>query len=285
MPCKHRRIMSTTEKRKTTDEQHQQDLERLQKLRPIDDDFMRCLLRDNLPLAQLVLRIITSKPDLVLTRCETQKDLKRLAGSRSICLDAHGIDSIGTHFNLEIQREGTGADPHRARYHSSALDIENLHAGQEFDELPETCTIFITEKDLYGTGAPMYTIERMNLTTGKAFGDGEHIIYVNGEYRGDDDLGKLMHDFNCTDAEDMHFELMAERTEYLKKDPKGVRSMCQIMEDLRNESLSQGRREEVYSSVRDGDYSVERGAEKLGQSVEVFVAQMQAEGYRVPEPV
>ena len=58
--------MSTTEKWKTTEQQHLQDLQRLQKLRPIDDDFMRCLFRDNLPLAQLVLRIIMNKPDLVL---------------------------------------------------------------------------------------------------------------------------------------------------------------------------------------------------------------------------
>ena len=35
------------------------DLERLRSLRPIDDDFMRCLFKDNIPLAEMVLRIIT----------------------------------------------------------------------------------------------------------------------------------------------------------------------------------------------------------------------------------
>ena len=44
----------------------------------------------------------------------------------------------------------------------------------------------------------------MNLATGKPFGDGEHILYVNGAYRGDSDLGRLMHDFSCTDAKDMN---------------------------------------------------------------------------------
>ena len=63
-----------------------------------------------------------------------------------------------------------------------------------------------------------------------------HILYVNGEYRGDSDLGKLMHDFDCTDAEDMYFDLMAEKTRYLKENPKGVNEMCKVMEDLRNES-------------------------------------------------
>ena len=54
---------------------------------------------------------------IIITDCEMQKDMKRLAGARSICLDAYG--------------------------------------------------------------------------TGKSFEDGEHILYVNGEYRGDSAIGKL----------------------------------------------------------------------------------------------
>ena len=41
-----------------TEQQHQEDLQRLQSLRPIDDDFMRCLFKDNIPLAEFVLRIL-----------------------------------------------------------------------------------------------------------------------------------------------------------------------------------------------------------------------------------
>ena len=68
------------------------------------------------------------------------------------------------------------------------------------------------------------------------FEDGTHILYVNGEYRDDSDIGKLMHDFNCTSAEEMNFDLMAERTRYLKENPKGVGSMCKAMEEFRVES-------------------------------------------------
>ncbi len=132
------------------DAQRQADLHRLRHLRPIDDDFMRCLFKDNIPLAELVLRIITDKKDLIITDCETQKDMKRLAGARSICLDAYGTDSAGKKYDLEVQRQDKGADPHRARYHSSVLDIENLHSGQEFKELPDSYIIFIIEKDFYG---------------------------------------------------------------------------------------------------------------------------------------
>ena len=197
---------------------------------------MRCMFKENIPLAELVLRVITGKQDLSITDCQTQKDMKRLAGARSICLDAYGTDSAGKKYDLEIQRADKGAGPHRARYHSSVMDIENLDAGQDFYELPDTYTIFITEKDFYGRGEATYPIERINLATGENFNDGEHILYVNGEYRGDSDLGKLMHDFNCTDADDMNFDLMAERTKYLKENPKGVSEMCKVMEEMRNET-------------------------------------------------
>lgn len=69
------------------------------------------------------------------------------------------------------------------------------------------------------------------------------VLYVNGEYRDDSDIGKLMHDFNCTSADDMNFEILAEKPRYLKKNPKGVSEMCKVMEDLRDESYAEGRAE------------------------------------------
>ena len=257
----------------TTEEQkRQEDLERLRRLRPIDDDFMRCLFKDNIPLAELVLRIITGKPDLIITDCQTQKDMKRLAGARSICLDAYGSDTLGKKYDMEIQREDKGANPHRARYHSSVMDVENLDAGQEFTELPETYTIFILEKDFYGMGEPVYPIERINLATGKPFDDGEHILYVNGEYRGDSDIGKLMHDFSCTDASEMNFELMAERTRYLKENPEGVSEMCKVMEDMRTQERRETRRETMMEVAKklllDGTLTLEKIAECVGLSLD-----------------
>ena len=241
----------------------QEDLQRLHDFRPIDDDFMRCLFKDNIPLAELVLRIITGKQDLVITECETQKDMKRLAGARSICLDAYGTDSKGKRYDLEIQRADKGADPHRARYHSSVMDIENLDTGQEFKELPDTYTIFITERDFYGKGEPVYVIERVNLTTGNEFGDGEHILYVNGEYRGESELGRLMHDFNCINAADMNFSLLAERTRYLKENPEGVDMMCKSMEDMRNEAVENTSLQNIKNLMETMKLSAEQAMDAL----------------------
>ncbi len=234
--------MQETEAQKR-ERRHREDLERLRGFRPIDDTFMRGLFKDNIPLAELVLRIIVGKPDLTLVKCETQADLKRVTGARSVCLDVYATDNTGKKYDIEIQRADNGADPHRARYHSSALDVENLDEKQEYRELPDSYVIFITENDYYKAGEPVYVIQNMNLTLGQPFGDGAHILYVNGKYRGDSDIGRLMHDFNCTKAEDMNFELMAERTRYLKENPKGVGAMCKVMEELRVESFTEGREE------------------------------------------
>ena len=81
----------------TPEEQHQKDLETLGKLRILDDTLMREVFRNNLELAQFMLRIIIGKSDLVLTKEETQYDLQHLFGERSVCLDVFGVDGDGLH--------------------------------------------------------------------------------------------------------------------------------------------------------------------------------------------
>ena len=81
----------------------------------------------------------------------------------------------------------------------------------------------------------------MNVDTGEEFNDGTTIIYVNGEYRGDDALGQLMHDFNCNNADDMHYELLAEKTKYYKENQEGVQIMCKALEDMTREAEARGK--------------------------------------------
>ena len=214
---------------------HEADLQRLRGFRPIDDTFMRCIYQDNIPLAEMTLRIITGINDLVLTKGETQKDFKRLLGARSICLDYHGVDKEGRQYDLEVQKADSGARPERARYHSAAMDIEALNANQLFEELPETYTIFVTENDIYGFGDGIYPIERVIVTHEQLFNDRAHILYVNGAYRGNDPLGDLMHDFCCNDPDDMKNAMLAEASRYYKENPKGVEIMCKVIEEMREE--------------------------------------------------
>jgi hypothetical protein len=74
------------------------------------------------------------------------------------------------------------------------------------------------------------------MATCEPFGDGEHILYVNGAYRGDDEIGNLMHDFSCSDPNDMINKDLADRSRYFKETEEGVSEVCKVMEDMRNEA-------------------------------------------------
>ena len=68
---------------------------------------------------------------------------------------------------------------------------------------------------MIGRGEPLYIIERQIVNIGEPFDNGEHIFYVNGARRdGQTELSKLMHDFFCTDPDDMHFKALAEKARF-----------------------------------------------------------------------
>ena len=251
----------------TPEEERQKNLEQLANYRPLDDDFMRELFRNDLELAQFVLRIIIGKPDLRLIKEETQYDLQHLFGERSICLDVFGVDDENQQYDIEVQRQDKGATPKRARYHSSAMDIDNLKEKQQFDNLPNTYVIFITENDFFGKGKAVYPIERMNLATGEPFDDGEHILYINGAYENkndNSDLAKLIHDFRCSKADEMLLQPLADRTRYFKESPEGVEYMCKAMEDrIEDEKVRFAAK-----LLRWGKATIEEIAELTGLSVE-----------------
>ena len=160
--------------------------------------------------------------------------MKNLQG-RSVRLDILAVDELGRVYNIEIQRSDQGATVKRARYNSSLLDANITEPGDDYNGLNETYIIFITENDVLKHGLPIYHIERMIEETGESFGDGSHIIYVNSQIKDDTALGKLMHDFFCTNAKDMYYEILADRVHYFKEDVKGVATMCKVMEDMRKE--------------------------------------------------
>lgn len=250
------------------EQQHQEDLQRIRGFRLIDDDFMNACFDDNIEGTELVLRIILGKPDLSVKSVKTQKVMKNLLG-RDIWLDIDATDSENTEIDIEIQRADKGADRKRARYHSSILDAHLLSPNEDFKDLSETYVIFITENDVIGGNLPIYTIERQITNMGQPFNDGEHIIYVNGADKDSaTELGKLMHDFFCTDPSDMHFKQLADKVRYFKEDEKGVAAMCKVMEDMRNETAEGMKIEIAQRLIEQGKLALEDIANAAALTVE-----------------
>ena len=231
--------------------QHQKDLEYIKNFRLIDDDFMKKVFEDK-ECVQLVLQIIMEIPDLIVTEVNTEYEVNNLYG-RSVRLDVHAMDSGGKEYDIEIQRRDKGASSMRARYNSSIMDTNALAAGAEFSELPETYVIFITENDVLKKNLPIYHIERVITETGELFDDKAHIIYVNNEIQDNTPLGKLMQDFVCKNADDMHYKVLAERVRDYKESEGGLNNMCRAMEEMRAEAEARGRAEGEAIGRADGE--------------------------------
>ena len=245
------------------DQKHQEDLQRLRGFRLLDDDFLTKCFEGDTASIELVLQIVLEKPDLKVLDVRTQVFVENLL-NRSVRLDILATDSTGAKLNVEVQRSDKGAGRKRARYNSSMMDANLLKKGEDFDKLPETWVIFITENDVMGKGLPLYPIERCFLGTGERFEDGSHILYVNGAYRGDTPIGKLMHDFSCTDAADMYYGTLADRVRFFKESKEGIEIMCRAMEDMRKQTLREGAINSAKRMLSDGILTLEKIAEYAG---------------------
>lgn len=220
------------------EKKHQEDLQRLRGFRLLDDDFMTKVFED-ISCAELLLRIILNDECIRVLEAHSQRGIKNLQG-RSVKLDILAVDSHNRVFNVEVQRSDRGAGAKRARYNSALIDANVTEPGDQYEDLNETFVIFITENDVMKAGLPIYHIDRVVRETGKLFEDEEHIIYVNSQIKDETKLGRLMHDFSCTDAKDMYNKVLADRVRYFKEDERGVEIMCREMEIMRNQAHEEG---------------------------------------------
>ena len=216
-----------------------------------------------------MLKILLSRDDIRVKSCMTQKEIRNLFG-RSVRLDIIAEDAEGKIFNVEIQRADKGASAKRVRYNLSMLDSRTLKKRDDFADLPETYIIFITENDYLGLGKPIYKVRRIFDCVAEngeylPFDDGCNILYVNGSYRADDAIGRLMHDFFEADAGAMFYDEIAENVRFHKNEEKGVNTMCRIFEEYGDERAAiarvEGRAEVAEKMIRRNKMSLEEIAD------------------------
>ena len=116
----------------------------------------------------------------------------------------------------------------------------------------DTYVIFITENDVMGGGKEIYEIERtIRQMRGKKFGDGTHIIYVNGATRSETEIGKLVHDLRCRDAAEMHFDVLKKRVSQFKDSEEGRHIMCKAVEEYAERRAAESRAEGAREGKRE----------------------------------
>ncbi len=194
-------------------------------------------------LTEFLLWILLDRTDLTVKQSLTQKEKHNIFG-RSVRLDIFAVDTEGKQYNIEIQRADKGASEKRARYNLSMIDSHSLKKNDDFEALPETYIIFITENDIYKKGKPIYKIKQIIEDNDDLdFDDGTHKIYVNGAYNGEDAIGWLMHDFRESNADKMHYAEIAESVRFHKQEDGEVSTVCRAFEEYGKEREAKGKLE------------------------------------------
>lgn len=237
-----------------------------------DDDLMSMVFDGNIPATELLLRIILRRDDIKIISVVGQREFQNaVADGRNIRLDIFAIDSMGKHYNCEVQNRLKGAHVRRARFHSSMIDSRMLKAGQEFSELQDSYMVFITRTDVFGYGIPIYTVNRHFEEINAPFDDGSHIVYVNGSYRGEDAIGKLLHDFGCKESKDMYYQELANGVRHFKEEG-GRRIMCEAVENYAKDYAEKYAKD--YAEKYAKDYAERKRIDALYETVKNLMETM-----------
>ena len=247
-----------------------------------DDDLMSRVFDKNIEATVLLLRIILERKIKVISVIGQEEMKSAAVGGRNITLDVHALDENGEKMDIEVQGNSEGAHIRRARYHSSVLDSRMLKEGQEFKEIKDSYVIFIYKRDKFQEGLPLYHIDRYVRETGKLFEDGSHIIYVNGNYKGDDEIGYLMQDFHQTDPDNMHYKELSQGVRHFKEVEEGRDTMCEAVQEYAKEYANEYANEKQAANVKNlmesAGFTMERALDSLkiqGEEREAIIQLLQ----------
>ena len=239
----------------------------------MDDPFMTKVFEDDIERTQFMLRIIMNNDKIKVIKAVTQQKLKNLSG-HDLQLDILAQEENGMLFNVEVQNRSSGAAARRARYHLSLLDTHSLPKGEVYQKLPDNYVIFITQYDVLKGGLPIYHINRKIEENNVAFADGSHIIYVNNKIKDNTPLGRLMHDFNCSNPNDMYYPELAEKARYFKETEKGLTNMGDVFEKFvakREKEAAMKAAEKAAKEAQANKIELAKGLLADGMSIEFTV--------------
>lgn len=229
-----------------------------------DDDLMSRVFDKNIKATELLLRIILGKKVKVISVTGQNEMKNHQVGGRNITLDVDAMDENGEEIDIEVQGNSEGAHVRRARYHSSMVDSRMLKEGQAFRELKDSYVIFIYKHDKFRKGLPLYHVERYVGETNEQFRDGSHIIYVNGNYKGNDEIGQLMQDFWEKNPECMHYTELAESVKNFKEKEGGREEMSEIVERYGDERALMANITSVQNLMNNMKWTLDQALDALG---------------------
>lgn len=239
------------------------ELEKMLRDKTIYDNLvMRTVFSDpeNYPMLEklinLVVKDIFPERKIEIKSVSIEHPIKLSVPSKDISMDVLAIDSDGMRFDLEVQKKPSDMSVKRIRFYSAASDYEILFVSQNYEDLKDSVMIVLCKKDLYGKGEPYYTLNRRVIgRSGKDYGnanDGSIIIIVNGEYHGDDDLGRFLVDLLKPNPDDIKDPLIKRAMVRLKKEEKGMTSWFYEMSESEKKKIEKAAAESFNAGLSQG---------------------------------
>ena len=276
--------------------------ETAKELRVIDDAFFK-LVAEKEDVCQEILRTLLDMPNLVVVNVTAQSLVQSF--HREIYLDALCKLEDGTLCNIEMQKGESEDDIRRTRFHAAAITSKFTPKGTDFSNLPKVTILYITEYDSLNNNRAVTHVTRCAETDNgfMPVNDGEDIVFANTCVDDGSNKAELLQLLLRRDSfYDEKFPAISNAVKYFKKTEGGNNQMAmtykELMKVIKDDGIAEGfsegiaegiakgetkgRSEEIFSSVEEGDYSVERGAEKLKLSVDEFIKKMEEAGYKVP---
>ena len=156
---------------------------------------------------QDMLSIIFGREIPLLTKSETEKEMRVSPQIRSVRMDVFSMDEERTVYNTEMQDKRKSDLAKRSRYYQAVLDTNLLEPGiPNYNLLNATYIILITTFDLFGYGKYQYTFEaRCREEPDCVLEDQAVRIFLNTKGKNDSEVSEELVSFlhyieNTTDA-------------------------------------------------------------------------------------
>ena len=205
-----------------------------------DDELFLFSCYGNTAMTELILGIILGQPVKVRSFTPQKTLTNAKLSDKSVRFDVEVELSGRTMCDIEVQNTLDAGFRQRTRSNAASLDTHMLRKGQHYTELRRSIVVVITPSDPFHKGLPVYHVSRTVQETGKEYGDGSEIVYLNGQWDGDDTVGDLAHDLRCTRPEEMRYDVLREAVKPYK-DLGGGQMMKTAREIFTEQGIAQGR--------------------------------------------
>lgn len=127
----------------------------------LKDDFMFFSVMSDKELCKELLERILDIKIKKLVYVAGQDTKKDSYDGKGVRLDIYTEDSENTVYNVEMQAGKSTNLPKRSRFYQSAIDLNQLHAGMDYDALKNTIVIFICTFDVFKKDFLKYTFKNI----------------------------------------------------------------------------------------------------------------------------